>query len=158
MSNTPFEKTVRVEAHANYGAFRGDDRKFYKPVDMKLTLEDFKVGQTYNIKGYSSESGKTNYITMILNGAPAAAAPVSAVVAPTPVAAPRRLALTKGEPVVAGDDKGLTLAGGRRDFKKEAKGKTVSLFIAAILHSGNPTNALEIAEGLVNKMDEKGYF
>lgn len=156
MSNTAFEKTIKVEAHANYGAFRGDDRKFYKPVDKKLTLEDFKVGQTYHVKGYASESGKTNYITMILNST-AQAAPVN----PTVPAAPRRLAIPKVESVEEkpGDDKGLTAAGGRRDFKKEAKGKTLSLFVAAIIqHDGVRPGIISDAANLIQEMEENGCF
>ena len=158
MSNTSFEKTITVQAHANYGAFRADDRKFYKPVSKDMTLQDFEIGKTYNIKGYSSETGKTNYITMILTGAPAAAAPVSAPVATAPVAK-RRLDVPKEEPAVEekpGDSRVIEAV--RRDFKKEAKGKTLSLFIAAQLQAGKATGLIETAEELIQKMDEKGYF
>lgn len=158
--NTSFERTITVQKHANYGAFLADDRKFYKPDGKKLTLEDFQVGQTYNIKGYSSETGKTNYITMLLTQSKQDSTH-PAPVAPAP-AAPRRLSLPKVEatPEPAGDDKGLTLSGGRRDFKKEAKGKTLSLFIAALLQNGGvPVDmVVKVAESVVSEMDEKGYF
>jgi hypothetical protein len=151
MNNTSFEKTVTVEKHANYGAFRGTDAKFYKPVGEELTLDAFQLGKTYNVKGYSSESGKTNYITMILTDAPAAATSVGK----------RRLDVPKEELVVEEnpkDDKTPNREVGRRDFKKEAKGKTLSLFIAAQLHAGKDTGLIETAEDLIQKMDEKGYF
>jgi len=147
-----FEKQVTVKAHANYGAFRATDNMFYKPTGS-LKLEQFVPNETYNIKGYASDSGKTNYITMILTGAPSVSTPVAvAVEAPK-----RRLAIPKAEPVaVAGDDKVL---GVKRDFMKEAKGKTVSLFIAALLQKGcTPEEAIATAEDTLKLMEEKGYF
>lgn len=144
-----FEQQVTVKAHANYGAFRATNNSFYKPTG-NLKLEDFTPGQTYNVKGYASDSGKTNYITMVvkdsLNTVPIAST--------TAVVPKRRLALPKEEQVeVAGDDKGL-----KRDFKKEAKGKTVSLFIAALLPTKSPAEAITLAEEAVRIMEEKGYF
>lgn len=145
-----FEKQVTVKAHANYGAFRATDNSFYKPTG-NLKLEDFAPGQTYNVKGYASDSGKTNYITLVL--APGSSQPSAAVSA----APKRRIAVAKEEIVeVAGDNKGLSSV---RDFKKEeAKGKTVSLFIAALLPTKSAKEAVELAEEAVRVMEEKGYF
>jgi hypothetical protein len=150
-----FEKQVTVKAHANYGAFRATDNSFYKPTGS-LKLEQFIPGETYNVKGYASDSGKTNYITMLLTGEPVQQSSIPASPNTFP-AAKRRLALPKEEQMPnPGDDK---ILGGKRDFMKEAKGKTASLFIAALLGKGvEPKVAVEEAEKTVALMEEKGYF
>lgn len=149
---TQFEQQITVEAHANYGAFRGNDKKFYKPVGKDLTLKDFEVGKTYAVKGYRSETGKTSYITAIVTSSAPATAPVA-----KPVEG-RKLPPPPVQEVKAP----ISSVSTGRDFTKEAKGKTISLFIAAILQNSGETidapDILEMAESLVNLMDEKGYF
>lgn len=169
MSTTSFEKEVTVAAHANYGAFRGKDNTFYKPAGKDMRLEDFEVDKTYKVRGYSSESGKTHYITMILSDSVVAEAkPVEAKpVEAKPVG--RRMSVAKPVEERAGDEKGLTKLGGARDFVKEAKGKTYSLIVAGLAHNSAiysncslhmplDTVILDIADRLLKAIEDRGYF
>lgn len=149
MANT-FEKVVKVSAHAKYGAFRGEDKSFYKPAGGGLQLQDFKVGEEYAVKGYSSESGKTHYITEIVNGEVKAEAKPSG----------RRFVKREEK---AGDDKILVKPSGGRDFVKEAKGKTFSLIVAGLAHQFNGQDITEnviltTADRLLKGIEERGYF
>ena len=160
--NAPFETTVVVKAHAKFGAFRAEDGKFYKPDEKKgMKLEDFVAGESYAVKGYSSESGKTNYITAV-NGGTAPAAEV----------APRRRMAPEVKEK-AGDDKGLTtrtviadfsatekkVLSHCRDFVKEAKGKTFSLIVAGLSHTdAKAEDILAKADVLLKGIEDRGYF
>ena len=154
--NTPFELEVTVASHAKYGAFRGSDGKFYKPAGPGMVLEDFKVGESYTVKGYSSESGKTNYITGISTEkveSPkevAEAKPLKRRMTEVPT-----IVSSSGEPGIAEKVK----LGGSRDFVKEAKGKTFSLIVAALAHQkDDPAVILAIADSLLAGIENRGYF
>jgi hypothetical protein len=141
--NTSFEREVTVEKHANYGAFRASDKKFYKPVGDGLSLNNFPENLVVNVKGYSSESGKTNYITDIIAKGESPK---------------RRLPAPPTESKsVAGDDKGFVQP--KRDFIKEAKGKTFSLMVAGLAHTSlSAEEILSKADVLLKGIEDRGYF
>jgi hypothetical protein len=154
--NTPFELEVTVASHAKYGAFRGGDGKFYKPAGPGMVLEDFKVGESYTVKGYSSESGKTNYITGISTEkveSPkevAEAKPLKRRMTEVPT-----IVSSSGEPGIAEKVK----LGGSRDFVKEAKGKTYSLIVANLASAGVSVDLIPgQADTLLKAIEERGYF
>jgi len=154
-----FETVVTVAKHANYGSFQGTDKKFYKAAGDGMTLDTFVIGKTYQVKGYKSESGKTNYVTLITSDSPALdKAPVG-----------RRIAPPKEEK--AGDDKILhggrskATSSGTRDFVKEAKGKTFSLIVAGLAHNVNTVDdtasaerILALADSLLKGIEDREYF
>lgn len=147
MANTQFEKVVTVAGHANYGAFRAEDKKFYKPSGEGLTLENFEIGKTYKVSGYTSETGKTSYITMSSPTEEKPSAPVAEPAKP----AGRRVAKPQTEE--------------KTDWVKIAKGKTYSLIVAGLAHSDFALNTpegrkalLEAADALIRGIEDRKYF
>ena len=150
--NETFEKEVVVKEHANYGAFKGEDGHYYKPV-KGMTLDVFPVGFKANLKGFKSASGKTHYVTEY-----------------TAIKTPQARTFKRTQTEPAGDNKGLTSKEvikpkyEGRDFVKEAKGKTMCQFISAMLHGHKETDTLKVkdivdtAELLMKMLDERGYF
>ena len=156
--STQFEREVKVEAHGKYESFRGNDRVFYKAVGDGLKLENFEIGQSYIVKGYSSESGKTNYITHIVTaGALVPGAPIV-----TPVENKPLTGRKMSPPTTTLKEERKASGFKERDFVKEAKGKTFSLIVAGLVQ-GSLGNAklediLAKADDLLKGIEDRGYF
>lgn len=165
-----FSRTVTVSKHANYGAFQGDDNKFYKP-PKEMSLNDFAVGTVHQIKGYCSDSGKTNYITTVGQTGPVDGTFTDTDKKPRGRRLPKTLP-REDKKAIPGDnketeEKSKTISTGERDFVKEAKGKTFSLIVAGLAHnySSLKTNSMKASTGILNIADEllkgiedRGYF
>lgn len=160
MSND-FQKQVKIAATANYGAVRGDDGIFYKPVNKSIVLE---VGQTYNLKGYTAASGKTHYVTGIVLGDHGEKKPAGRKLSPPKSIEPDvEVEIPLAPKVTAGDNKGFTFGRDnvpKRDFVKEAKGKTFSLIVAGLAKRDglDVDTLLSMADQLLKGIEERGYF
>lgn len=149
MSNN-FEREVTVEAHGKYDSFRGSDKVFYKPVGEGLTVSNFEIGKSYKVKGYSSDTGKTNYIVeLLLANSKVVAAPAVKAGAKMP---------KPDAPKAKAKDKDV-------DWNKIAKGKTFSLIVAGLTHSEFDLGILEgrkalleAADDLLKGIEDRGYF
>jgi hypothetical protein len=153
-----FEKVLRVEKHGDYNNFQANDGTWYKPV-TELDISAFQPGLQYKVKGFRYSDKKTVYVS--------SAEPVSAAAAPVakPEAA-RKLPPppTNGKSAAATPAPAVIVDAYDERRTKEAKGKTLSLFVAQLagLLGNDPdctaSEIVDIAEGLVNEMDKRGYF
>lgn len=159
-----FKKVITVKSvKTEYNSIATTDGEFFKVSD-NLDLTDFQPGLSYEITGYQYEGKKTKYVAKakpVENGNAKEAAP-----AVKPAEAKQPIRIMTPPPAATAPATRPAPTGGR-DFTKEAKGKTLSLFVASAM--GETINQLideeltaeqviNVAEKLVQEMDKRGYF